>query len=340
MVSDDLNNKTILVSRTDAIGDVILTFPLLGLIKNKFPKAKILFLGREYTRDIIECCEHIDEFINYSSMQNLSIKDLAENLSRLEVDVLLHVFPNSKIAKAGKLAGIPYRVGSARRVYHFFSCNYRVNLSRRQSPFHEAELNILMFKDFLNLDYKAGDVSKLVPLFGFVGPKNKVESLPGSDKRVILHPGSRGSARNWPISRFVGLAEILSSKGYQPVLTGTESEARQFREAFSHVKDLVDLTGTLSLHQLIGFISTAQVLVAASTGPLHIAAISGIHAIGIYPPMRPIHPARWAPIGSHAKVFVDKKNDCTSCRNKNSCPCVEAITEFEVFDYIQQIQKN
>ena len=69
-----------------------------------------MFLGREYTRDIIECCEHIDEFINYSSMQNLSIKDLAENLSRLEVDVLLHVFPNSKIAKAGKLAGIPYRV--------------------------------------------------------------------------------------------------------------------------------------------------------------------------------------------------------------------------------------
>ena len=46
MVSDDLNNKTILVSRTDAIGDVILTFPLLGLIKNKFPKAKNLVLGK------------------------------------------------------------------------------------------------------------------------------------------------------------------------------------------------------------------------------------------------------------------------------------------------------
>jgi ADP-heptose:LPS heptosyltransferase len=66
----------------------------------------------------------------------------------------------------------------------------------------------------------------------------------------------------------------------------------------------VDLCGRLSLDEYITLISSSYALVAASTGPLHIAAACGIRAIGLYSPMRPIHPGRWKPIGKQA-FFIE-----------------------------------
>jgi ADP-heptose:LPS heptosyltransferase len=47
--------KKIVISRTDSIGDVVLTLPLAGILKEKYPKAKIIFLGNTYTKPIIKC---------------------------------------------------------------------------------------------------------------------------------------------------------------------------------------------------------------------------------------------------------------------------------------------
>ncbi len=51
------------------------------------------------------------------------------------------------------------------------------------------------------------------------------------------------------------------------------------------------MTGRLDFTQLIAFIANAMMLlVATSTGQLHIAAALGKRAIGLYPSIRPMHP--------------------------------------------------
>ena len=74
-------------------------------------------------------------------------------------------------------------------------------------------------------------------------------------------------------------------------------------------------------------------LVAASTGPLHIAAALGKKAIGLYAPMRPIHPARWKPIGSNAQYLVINKN-CSDCRKTQNCHCIREIKAAQVVEVI------
>ena len=69
------NFQKIIISRTDAIGDVILTLPMCGLIKKYYPNVKIIFLGRSYTQAIIEHCEHVDEFINADTLLQLPEKE-------------------------------------------------------------------------------------------------------------------------------------------------------------------------------------------------------------------------------------------------------------------------
>ena len=56
---------TILVSRTDSIGDVVLTLPLVGAIKRYLPSSKVIFLGKSYTKAVIELCDDVDEFLNW-----------------------------------------------------------------------------------------------------------------------------------------------------------------------------------------------------------------------------------------------------------------------------------
>ena len=91
------NIQGIIISRTDAIGDVMLTLPLCGIIKQKYPKAKIIFLGRTYTEDIIKCCEFVDEFINADVLLKMDDTTATQELKKLNADVFLHIFPNKKL---------------------------------------------------------------------------------------------------------------------------------------------------------------------------------------------------------------------------------------------------
>ncbi len=103
--------------------------------------------------------------------------------------------------------------------------------------------------------------------------------------------------------------------------------------------NVTDICGKLSLSQFISFIHECNGLVACSTGPLHIAAVSGIEAYGIYPPIKPMHPGRWAPIGKKAEVFV-LNEDCNDCRtNSAACHCIKEITPLHIKDALEKNRK-
>ena len=109
----------------------------------------------------------------------------------------------------------------------------------------------------------------------------------------------------------------------------------------SHIRswgsDVTDITGMMPLAQFIAFINKADGLVAASTGPLHIAAALGKVAVGLYAPMRPIHPGRWAPLGPRAGYLVLDKQ-CRLCRHDSRCACIESINPMDVLLKLEQLK--
>ncbi len=78
------------------------------------------------------------------------------------------------------------------------------------------------------------------------------------------------------------------------------------------------------MDELISFIAGASALVSSSTGPLHIAAATGIKAIGLYSPKRPTHPGRWKPVGKQAVAKVKDEN-CPKCLARENCNCITEI---------------
>ena len=55
----------ILITRTDRIGDVMLSTPVFRAVREAYPKSHIAVLVRPYARDIVEGNPYIDEVIIY-----------------------------------------------------------------------------------------------------------------------------------------------------------------------------------------------------------------------------------------------------------------------------------
>ena len=319
--------KRIIISRTDSIGDVILTLPLAGILKKKYPDAKLIFLGRSYTEEVIKACVHIDSFLNWDEIIQPGLSEGTSVLASAGADMIIHVFPRREIALMAKQARIPYRLGTTNRLYHWGYCNMLVRLSRKKSSLHEAQLNIKLAASVTgvsNMDLP--EIGKLYGLQQTAPLKNEFKALidPGR-KNIILHPRSKGSAREWGVHNFIQLIDMLPDDGYKIFISGTREEGDLLEPTgiFESTK-VTNICGMMSLGEFMSFIRECDSMVAASTGPLHIAAAVGIQAIGIYPPIRPMHPGRWAPLGPKARYLV-KGGSCNDCVAGSKCTCMEEI---------------
>lgn len=323
--------ECIVISRTDSIGDVMLTLPIAGLLKQRFPGVRIIFLGRRYTLPVLQCCVHVDLAV---AVEDISSDPIAVMRS-WKADAIVHVFPSEQVARWAKQAGIPLRVGTSHRWWHWLTCNARVAFSRKKSDLHEAQLNVKLLAP-LGITGTL-DLSKLAMLTGFVpnAPGPFVSSLLKSDRKcVVLHPHSKGSAVEWGLKNYAELMRAMDPDRWQVLVTGTQAEADRYRARLPlDLPHIADLGGKLTLPQLIEVIGASDALVAASTGPLHIAAASGIQAIGLFSSRRPIHPGRWAPIGVNAHALVSDPT-CAVCAAGKACDCITRIPPQRVMDLL------
>lgn len=337
----NLNNKTVVISRTDSIGDVVLTLPMCAWLKQQYPECKIIFLGQSYTRPVLESAPFIDEILEWNKIEALPVQARVEELKKLEAQVFIHVFPNKDIAKLAKKAKIPFRIGTSHRSYHFLTCNIKPNFTRRKSEFHEAQLNFELLRSYgikelpsleeLTTLMETFQPSSILP----EGIQHMIQdlNLESGKKKVILHARSQGSAVEWGIEKFARLAKLLSDNGHAVFYTGTNEEGVNIRGSIPTAPNVFDVTGKLTLAELQSFILQTDTLVACSTGPLHLAGVLGVEAIGLFSPRRPIDPGRWMPLGNQTKVIVHDE-ECELCAKGEDCNCITKITADQVYETI------
>ena len=324
-----MNYKRVIISRTDGIGDVILTLPMLGYLKKLWPEIQILFLGKTYTKSIIESCTAVDEFVNWDLIKDKSTREQIGFFTQLDAAAIIHLFPTKQTTRIAKLAKIPIRVGTIGRLYNLANCNRLVRFTRKRSELHEAQLNFKLLKG-LGISF-IPTLPELPEYYNL-----KTQNLPNAltlliDKtkfNLVIHPKSKGSAVEWPESRYLELIETLDENKFNILITGTKDEAELLTRLPSLKKQNVKpLFGLLKLEELIALIGNADGVLAASTGPLHIGAALGKKAIGLYAPQKPIHPGRWAPVGNDAHFLV---------KNGKKNP-IESIHDIEVEEVLDKL---
>src|SRR3989338_1498098 len=213
----ELNNKRIIISRTDSIGDVMLTLPICTWLKSHFTGLEIIFLGKGYTRPVVEAYENVDQFMDWMIFLNVPKIEKIQLFRELEADVIVHVFPDKEIAALAKKARLPIRVGTSHRPYHLVTCTHRVNFTRKNSQLHEAQLNHELLRPF-GLESLPDWEELLATCSQFSAPKSELPTaFENLQNAVILHPKSQGSAVEWPLEKSMELATALVERGKQVV---------------------------------------------------------------------------------------------------------------------------
>lgn len=336
---DLLSIYKILIVRQDRLGDLILTLPLAAWIKKHKPEMIIDVLVPQYSAPIAEACPDINTV-------HLLPDNLNDHNAFLQMRKILHeaaydlcIVPNTKsiIAKLVYDAQIPYRVGQGLR-WHGWRYNLPVFQKRKMPVMHELDYNFQLLERWLpSPNNKEVEFNLNIPDSAVLKVNNLLASH-GIDTYSVIHPGSGGSAID------VGpdvLGQLVVS-GVLPgkvVVTGAPAEAhlaQKLSEASGY--QVLNLSGALSLHELMALIRNCNIFIGNSTGPLHIARALGRPVLGFYSSFPACHPIRWGPYGKTKSQVILPPNEFFSGFEKNKTQSVENMKHIELKAIIQKLE--
>lgn len=331
--------KKILLVRTDRIGDVVLSLPMLPVLKKHFPNATITMMVRKYTRELVERHSCVDNIIQWEINGERSLLEYIKIIRNEKFDIAILPYPRFQLALITFLAGVPLRVGTGYRWYSFLFNRKRFE-HRKDAKYHEVEYN-------LNLLQTLGINEHIEPQFELHIPnevQHKVDAVLDEEAIqhfAVLHVGSGGSARDWSVENFASLGDRIQKELHRTIIfTGAENEKDLVRSAVGKMKtSSFDYSGRFSLRELGALFKRADFFVSNSTGPLHIASAVGTPVVGFYPPIVQCSPVRWGPYTNKKKVFAADNRHCPLCKGGpcQSNVCMDQITVDQVISGIREL---
>jgi len=229
-------------------------------------------------------------------------------LRKRRFDTALLLLPTERLAWMLFAAGIRTRVGVGLKLYEALTLMRTVSRHKYVPLRHEADYCL----DLGRLIGATADGLN-VELFLTVQERDAARAVlaengwdTGRERLVGIHPGSGKSSPNWRIARYAELANLLLQReDVRIVLTGHADE-REFADVFRKTVrgKVIDLIGQLSLRELMAVISQEQLLVSASTGPMHIAAGLKVPTVSLFCPLTACSPQLWGPLGNRSEVVL------------------------------------
>lgn len=310
--------KRILISRPDRVGDVVLSTPIPRELKKTFPNSFVAVLVRSYTKDIFLNNPFVDEVIIADEFLSGSKKDFfkwVREIRKFKFTHALMLLPNERINYLLFFAGIRKRVGVGHKLFQLITGVKSVSRNKYIPLRHEADY-------CMDLARKMGVENPDITPKIYLSDEEKVKLaekrklLLGEKKYLIgIHSTSGNSAPNWTPDYYADLIKLLVNNNELQIVC-TDQNVPEIILNTSGVKIPDDM---LSIREFGIF----DLLVSASTGPMHVCAALGIKTISIFCPLTACSPKLWGPLGNESIVVMPEENYC-----QTKCPCDPKICTF------------
>ncbi len=336
--------RKFLVVRTDRIGDVVLSLPVLEAIKRRYPDSQVTAMVSSYTRDLLAHNPWVDEIIADDQGGLKGFLNLVALLRTQRFDVAVLLRPTLRLAFLLFLSGIKVRIGTGYRAYQFLF-NYKIYQHRRTIEKHELEYNLDMLTP-LGVSSEG-----LVPRIFLSSEEERYSGktledldITGDDIKIVIHPGSGDSSLNYPLEKFALLADkLIEGFSARIILTGGKKEMDSSEQLKGSMRNQpIDLTGKTNLRELCALLRGADLLISNSTGPMHVAAALGTPVVALFSPLFVASPARWGPYGEGHDVVVPPVRTCYRCEPQKCSDfnCMEMIQPDEIVSRVKNILKR
>ena len=341
----NLQSPRILIVRTDRMGDVILSTPVIRALREALPKAYLGMMVDRANRELVEGHPDLDVVILYDKQGRQrgwwSTLQFAKVLRSHRFDTALILHSTNRIVLVSFLAGIHRRIGYARRLSWLLTD--RLPYVKREGNRHELDYNL-----------------DLLRLLG-IQPLNRTLAIPTTPSNsekvdvffrqqginpqrpiVVLHPGASCPSKRWPAERFARVADqVIERYGWQVVVvTGPQETAFGEGVTVQMRQPAFQAFGVFSLGELACFLKRSKCLVSNDSGPVHLACAVGTPVVSIFGRWeRGLSPTRWGPTGPNS-ISLHHDVGCRPClahRCSIGFVCLKAVTIEEVLAAIEQV---
>jgi len=324
-ITGNLNKKKqlrILVARIDRIGDVVLSTPIPREIKKAYSNSFVSILVREYTRDIYINNPHVDEIILFDGDDSKNPKTFWELVAEIRKYKFSHAFmllPNEKLNWILFFSGIPYRIGVGHKLYQFLSFSKYVDRKKYIPLRHEADYCLDMVR---KIGIEPQSIEPEIFLTAEeMDRQNEVKSkfAPNGELIVGINTTSGKSSPNLSINEYKKLIfQLLKEDNIRIAITDNNPP-----EEINNIPEAVYPNIDSTLRASIINFSAVDVLVSASTGPMHICAALKVPTISLFCPLTACSPKLWGPLGNKSEIIFPEKNYCSTV-----CPGDPHICDF------------
>ena len=324
-------DRRFLIVRLGSLGDIIHTLPASAALRDSFPSAQIDWVVESHWMPVLDGNPDLNSVIPLNRSSTASVLDSvaclrgAHYTSALDFQSLYKSALLARAAGAKEVLGFDWdyaREGPASLLY-----------SRRIHPSgaHKVEHNLALAE--------AAGAKHGTPRF--VLPQS-VESNKWIGEQLAKHgltdfyvisPGGGWRSKCWPAERFGELHQELAKRyGLRGVVSVGPGEDALAKEVIEAAGDSAPIPLAMDLLQLTALLRRAKFVVAADTGPLHLAAALGTPVVGLY---GPTDPARNGPYGTRAAVVRKAlPRETTYKRGTSHSP---AMLRIEVADVVSAV---
>ena len=335
--------RRIVVALFGAIGDVILSTPLLEALRSAFPQSRITYLVGSTAAPVLANLPLLDDLLivpDYKGAARWNDVQLFADIAKRRFDLALCLSRSEKLALAFWLARVPVRVGylpmKFPRMFTHLIDGDELGEVHRTEYFLAAAVKLGIPKSKpVRLHYHVTPVERDTAraMLKGAGADPERESL------IAIHPGTSTvqiDKRRWAIENFVAVASHIVRRGRRVILLGGPDElgaADAFRDSLPG--QFVDMTGRLGLRELAAVLEQCNALVHNDSSPLHLAGAVGTPVLAIFGYQ---NQKLWGPLGRHDRV-VRRDLACSPCLPEFLCPysfeCIrklKAATVIEALD--------
>ncbi len=308
--------RRFLVIRQDRIGDCVLATGLPRELKRRWPDCTVTMLTRSATAPLFAHNPHVDTVWTDDWDDPARCEPFWDLVRRLRGGRFTHalmLLPKARYNYATFCAGIPVRVGHGIILFHALTLVRPVMTRKFRKDRHEAEYALDLARA---VGVKGGDPAPELYLTRdekSAARARRARWTGGTDARrlVGLHATSGGSAPNWPPRLWAELASLLAQRAdVQVVLTDPEPPAELLA-----VPGAVHAGRPADLREGMVNFAALDVLVSASTGPMHICGALQVPTVSLFCPMPACAPALWGPLGNRADNVLPRPEYC-----RDRCP--------------------
>ena len=331
----------ILITRLSALGDTVLTLPVLCALRKEFPAAQIGWVAEPAAAKVLADRTDLNFLFTVQKgwLKNPGeIAALRRALRRHQFEIVIDVQGLTKSAFAGWLSGRKHQItftrGQAREL--------APNLADTRVP----PVETYIARRYLELLEPLGIAS---PALEFRMPYDKAAHnstifkmrLVAAGNYAVLNVGAGWFSKTWVPARFGEVAAYLQRRYGMPsvLLWGSETE-RQYAEeavqvAWTAAPDSAVVAPRLSIAEMKEVIRHANLLVSGDTGPLHFGvaldtptiSLFGVTKAEYYSPCRGIHRA------------IQTTYDPLSCRHRRRAgnAAMESISTADVLQEVDSL---